>query len=75
MIGGRLDLTGPGFQPRRHQLLNDLRHGWKPCPFKTSEAGEFFRNLLAFGKFEFNFEHHRGRWTLVHYPHGQIIDV
>jgi len=27
---------GRGFQPRRTPHQNDLRHDWKPCPFKAS---------------------------------------
>ena len=27
---------GGGFQPRRTPYQNDLRHGWKPCPFGAS---------------------------------------
>jgi hypothetical protein len=36
-----LDLKGCGLQPHRISDLNDLRHGWKPCPFKAGSDQSF----------------------------------
>jgi hypothetical protein len=38
-------LKGRGFKARGHQLYEDLRHGWKPCTFKTIGAVRVFGSL------------------------------
>jgi len=55
----KLLIRRPGFERARlpaapSNTPNDLRHGWKPCPFKPPAPGELFRKLFGHPHTPFN---------------------